>query len=565
MLETMRKSSRSLVIYVLFGIVIAVFIINFGPQSRGGSCEQTMGNDHYAARVAGDTISTNDFRYGFMLMGGGQFPAKLARQERFKEMVMDRLIDRELLAAEADRLGFVVTDDEIEEQIADARVIGLGFSRVEPRFKKDGKFNYDSFKAFLQFGLGITPKNFVEQQKREVLAARVRDLMRAGVTVSPEEVKSEFLRKNRQINLEYMRFTGQRYQATVAPTETEIAEYAAKNDAKLREAYEQKKMIYEKAPPQRRLRQILVKVAADAKPADDKAAQAKAEALAAKLAKESSKPAKGKDALTFAELAAKSSDDTATKARGGDLGWRPRGAINLSGANEDKVWAAKPGTVVGPLKGNDGYVITKVEGAREGDLSFDKVKLELAEEKLREDQANAKAKAEAEATAAKAKQTPTTALKTMFPAASEGDDAAAAETSPTPRVEETGLFALRATREGAIIEGIGVSNPIAKAAFALTPAAPAAGPFELNGSFIVVRLKERKDPDMAELDKHRAELADEAQLAKWERVINDWTRARCIEAKSARRITVNAEVLRYEDSPEPTVYEPCVGHRLFGG
>ena len=72
MLEQMRKSSRSLLIYVLFGIVIAVFIINFGPQSQGSSCEQTMGDDHYAARVAGETISSNDFRYGFMLMGAAR-------------------------------------------------------------------------------------------------------------------------------------------------------------------------------------------------------------------------------------------------------------------------------------------------------------------------------------------------------------------------------------------------------------------------------------------------------------------------------------------------------------
>ena len=35
MLEQMRKSSQSLLIIVLFGIVIAVFIINFGPQSQG--------------------------------------------------------------------------------------------------------------------------------------------------------------------------------------------------------------------------------------------------------------------------------------------------------------------------------------------------------------------------------------------------------------------------------------------------------------------------------------------------------------------------------------------------
>src|SRR5262245_50122619 len=102
MLDQMRKNSQSLLIYVLFFIVIAVFIINFGPQSRGSSCEQAMGGDeNFAARVAGESISSSTFRYGFMLSGGAQVPAKFAKQERLKENVMDRLIERELLAAEA--------------------------------------------------------------------------------------------------------------------------------------------------------------------------------------------------------------------------------------------------------------------------------------------------------------------------------------------------------------------------------------------------------------------------------------------------------------------------------
>ena len=77
MLEQMRKSSQSLLIYVLFGIVIAVFIINFGPQSRGAA---VMGRwrrgDHYAAKVAGDIVSTSDFRYGFLVLGGAQYPRR---------------------------------------------------------------------------------------------------------------------------------------------------------------------------------------------------------------------------------------------------------------------------------------------------------------------------------------------------------------------------------------------------------------------------------------------------------------------------------------------------------
>ena len=130
MLDQMRKNSRSLLITVLFGIIIVVFIINFGPQSRGSSCEQAMSDDHYAAKVGGQVISNNDFRYGFLLSGGDRYPPKIAKQERLKEMVMDKLIERELLAGMAEKLGFVVTDDEVDDQIGDGKIMTLGGASV---------------------------------------------------------------------------------------------------------------------------------------------------------------------------------------------------------------------------------------------------------------------------------------------------------------------------------------------------------------------------------------------------------------------------------------------------
>ena len=130
MLEQMRKSSRSLLIMVLFGIVIVVFIINFGPQSQGTTCEQMNKEDSYAARVGSQTITNNDFRYGFMLAGGGQKGSKAAQQDRLKETVMDLLIERELLLETADKLGFVVTEEEVEDQIAESRLTLLGAQRM---------------------------------------------------------------------------------------------------------------------------------------------------------------------------------------------------------------------------------------------------------------------------------------------------------------------------------------------------------------------------------------------------------------------------------------------------
>lgn len=570
MLEQMRQSSRSLLIYLLFLFLIAIFVISFGPQSRGTSCDQVMsGNDHYAAQVGSGTITQSTFRYGFMMRGGAQIPPQMAKREHLKEMVMDQLIERELLAAEADRLGFVVTDEEVEDQIADSRIIGLGTEHKVPQLQKDGKFNYDSFKKFLQYDLGVTPKGFVAEQKKELLAAQLRDLLRSGVVVSTDEVKDDFMRRGRQVNLEYLRFAGSRYQPDVVLTDAEIADYAAKNDAKLKELYEQKRFVYEKVNDERKLRQILVKVPHDATDAQDKAARDKANALGEKLKKGAK--ASGKDGVTFAEVARDSSDDAASKAQAGELGWRAHGAANLPALLEEKVWKATTGAIVGPLRGADGYVIFKVEGQRNGNISYEQAKLELAEQKLREERGDVKAKAAATDAVATLQATPAKSMKDLFPSP-EGDKAeaepAAAADAPSggPRVEETGLFSLRATREGVVVEGIGVSTPLAKAAFALTTAAPVAGPFEVGGTFVVVRLKERKDPDLADFEKHKIELSREAQLVKWERVLTDWTTARCQEVKQAKRINVNTEILKYDDGGEPPAYEPCAPHRAqLGG
>src|SRR5262249_31687445 len=149
---------------------------------------------------------------------------------------------------------------------------------------------------------------------------------RGSVTVSPEEVKSEFLRRGRQVNLEYVRFPTRRYEADIAPTEAEIAAYAAKNDAQLKKTYDEQKFLYEKAPKQLRLRHILVKTAGRG----DAARSKKAEALLARITK----------GEPFAKVAKEASQDPVARARGGDLGWRAHGATNITGEAQDKLFGA---------------------------------------------------------------------------------------------------------------------------------------------------------------------------------------------------------------------------------
>jgi parvulin-like peptidyl-prolyl isomerase len=332
--------------------------------------------------------------------------------------------------------------------------------------------------------------------------------------------------------------------------------------------------MYEKVPKELKLRQILIKTPTGAN-ADPARAQRKAEQLAAKV----------KAGEPFGKLAAETNDDAGAKARGGQIGWKRKGALGLDSADDDKLFAAKTGEAVGPFKTKDGFLLLVADANREGDLPFDKVKLELADEKIRQERASALAKAEAQAALAKARAAEGKSLKDLYPAKSEkADDAddkndnkkddqkadralakAGAPPADAPSAEETGLFARRAGRDGAIVEGLGVSNALSHAAFALQPGAPLAGPFEIAGSWVIVRLKERKEPDLAEFEKKKLELQRDAELTKATEVLTEWSHDRCLEARNAKRIVINRDVLRYEDSSEPPPYEPCMPRRMFGG
>jgi peptidyl-prolyl cis-trans isomerase D len=543
MLEQMRQQSRSLVIYVLFGIVIAVFIINFGPQSPSG-CNRGK-NPHEAsvdgAKVNGRVLSRQDYMYGLMMAGVQNIPPQRAKMMRLHETVMDMLIDREILAGEAERAGFRVTDEEVEDFLAESKIMALGREQKASIFDDGGKFSYEHFRKFVQYQMGMTPRSFIEEQRRELLAAKMRDALRSGVAVSPVEVKDEWVRQADQVNVEYLRFPIHRYEAELELKPEDIAKYAAANEDSLKKLYDERKAaFYDNQPKQRHLRQILVKMDAQPTPTDDANAKKKADALAARIAK----------GEPFAKVAKAASDDVRSKARGGDLGWQRAGGASLDPAVDAKISAAKDGEVVGPIKTASGYVLAVSEGTREGTIAFDAVKLELAETKLREEKSKARANSEAEAALAKLKASPDKSLKDLYPAAEEG----APDSAKAVEAQETGLF----SRHGSTVAAIGKAPALADAIFKLTKDAPVAGPVEELGSFMVVKLKERKQPDLAEFEKNKTGLVEDAAKRKGGMVVMEWALERCREARDAKRIEVNNDLLRYEGGSEGAVqYEPC--------
>lgn len=547
MLEQMRQQSRSLLIYLLFGIVIAVFI-GFGPQSRVGCGSRGQSRmTENAARVGDRVLSLKDYQYGLMMLDRG-FPPKVARQVRLKETVMDLLIQREVLASEAERLGFRVSDEEVEDMLMhDAKMLALGQPQRLPSVEEptDGvKLDAVRFAKFRQYQLGMTEKSFIDQQRRELLAARMREMLRTSVSVSSNEVQDDWVRTTDQANAEFVRFPVTRYDSEVELRPEDIAAYVKANQDKLKKIYDQRKpAVYDKQPRQRRLRQILVKLESNANADATASASKKADEIAARVRK----------GEPFAKVAKAVSDDGSTKGRGGDLGWQRSGGTTLGPDAEAKVWQAKDGEVVGPIKTSAGFVLVMAEGTREGDISFDQASPELAEADMRQEKAVAMAKADAEAALARAKAAPGKSLKELFPA-TEGDGAK----TTAPKAEETGLFA----RRGALVPAIGPAPVVAKAIFSLTDEQPFAGPLDEAGSFTLLKLKERKKPDMAEFAKEKLRLTEDAGDRKGGALVLDWAQKRCREAKEANRIQVNLDLLHYEDGAGPTPYEACMPLRF---
>ncbi|HJZ86239.1 MAG TPA: SurA N-terminal domain-containing protein [Polyangia bacterium] len=571
MLSVMRQHSRSLLIYILFGIVIAVFIINFGPGSKGCGTGIAEG---YAAKIAGFSVPEQDFVHAFQLLGYDQEPADQARARGTRTFLMELLIRRELLAQEGERLGFRISEEEIGDRIEKGRILVVGVPRnitMDYRFAsiyKDG-FDYQKYKQnFLTYFLHTTDKKFMAEQRRELLAEKVKELVRATTKVGPDEVKRDYIDHETQVKLQFVRFGARRFEDETELAPSDVATYLKDHKDKIKEAYEARSFMYKAVPKEARLRVLLFQVGKDAPAAERAKAEGRARAALDRL----------KGGTDFAKVAHEMSDDK-SKARGGDVGWKRRGAAGFGAAFDDQVFALAKGASSEIIKTERGLVIARVEDFREGDLPLVAVEKDLAEEMLRKDRAAAQAKKEAEAALSKLKAgakledlfpkqeaeadepKPDDAAKEKQPDSDKKDKKAKKPVDPNaPKLQETGMFA----RHGNALEDIGVSKEATKQVFGPLKKGELAGPFEIQGgvpSYVILKVVDRKDPDLAAFEAKREDISREVAAVKWATVLNDLAHRRCIEVRDSGKLTVNPEILSY-GGEEGVAYTPCTGFGL---
>ena len=371
MLQKIRDNSSGWVAKIILVIIVAVMAL-FGLEQY-----LTPPLDNYAAKVTvpgkflgiGEVtreISVDDFRRRFDQLRqiqrrdqGENFDATAFETKENKRVVLEQMIDEIVMQLGAQQANITIPDALVQQTIL----------AIES-FNVDGKFDSTRYQLSLQ-QQGYTPAQFEELIRQDLMTRFVAtQYVESGIASDAEaENLIKLSQQKRDINyieipypevnpsvteaesLAWYEKNKSKYktQETVSVEYVELDDSAVETDLVVDESvllqrYEEQKAQYS-SPEQRVASHILVAVASDASAADDAKAKAKAEAIA--------KAARAAPS-SFSELA-KSSDDIATQAIGGDLGPIEMG---IYGDEFDAAFfALNPGQVSAPVRLPDGWHI----------------------------------------------------------------------------------------------------------------------------------------------------------------------------------------------------------------
>jgi peptidyl-prolyl cis-trans isomerase D len=528
----MRSNARSSLIILVFGVIIASFIISFG---RGSSGFRTRTPETWAAKVNGELVTASDFTQAYSnrfrqmaQMRGGKYTIDNAKQDNLKKETLKSLIDQELVAQQASDLGIVVTDAEVAESLVKS-----------PQFQQDGKFSDDYYKRLVENGYGMSIPRFEEAWRRDMLRAKVVQAVLAGANVSDDEVKAYWQAQHESAAINYVRFNAFMFRDKAAATDAEAEESAGKHADELQKKYEDDLATRFTQPAAVKVRAITVPVPPGATPEQEKAARDRIEA-ALKEAKA------GKD---FAEVAKEKSEDAATKAQGGDLGFVAKGQSAYGKTLEDEAQKLKPGQISDIFKDRSGFHVLKAEEQRPARVQpFEEVRKQIAMELVNAEKAKALAKQKAEETLAQLRRGKD--LGDLFPSKKTEQGQFDFTSFTTPQSADTETF----HPSGGFVPGIGQAPKLSEAVFALSkPGEVPPAPVEEGETWYAFRLKsrERADPskfDDAEKKSSRERLEQQKQ--------GELYRAWLERLRKKAHIVENESALSYEIGPSHESYSP---------
>ncbi len=497
---TRLEKTRNFFILIFAILMVASLVFFYAPTQSGVQTNLARSTETVAS-VSGEKITVGELvrqkeSYSRFSQGRG-FPSK---------MILEGLIGSRIVRVEAERLGLTASDAEVAAEIR---------SQFKP---EDGKpFDQKVYEQNVidQFGSIAAYETSVRD---DISSKKLDAFLTSGVSVSEDELLSDFQRKNTKFDLSYVAVSSAELAQTIKPTDEELKAYFEKNKQSYYISVPQKKIKYifvnttkigEKLPiSDAELRAEYDKLPADkkiggvngqeivlrvAKPEFEPKVQEKAAELITRLKKDGDNVS---EAL-FAEVAKGFSEDPISAQSGGKLRGPVRENLNKPDDPYQRLIKMKPGDVTEPISYQGRYFIL-----RRGDdvpKSFEDAKKEI-EVSLRNRKAYAVAAELAQKIADALKQSKDV-QKTAAQFAGE------ANMSVAEMVKETGYI-----KPGDDVPNIGTSPQFEEGIAPLEKAGDVGDKTPIQNGFAIPTLADRKEPRDADFDEVKAQILDVVKL-----------------------------------------------------
>lgn len=562
--KTADKSPMSrLGVWLILGIIVLGFGF-FGLPSL------SLGGKDSIARVEGEKINEEDFLYQskmvatFFKLPDQSFQALYGVREEYLEAIVERLV----LNAVADDIGFRLEPDDAETLTANGYAIVLGDT---VSWLGRNPFNYEQFKNAYLPNLGISEQNYIEVQRQELTAQAVRDLVASSVYVPTSELRKEYDEDANTLSLKYARFKASQYAQLVDPTPEEITAYVEGHRDDLKAELDTQGARFTKLPKQVRLGYLQVNVPpAPAEDADDEAKATHAQAVEEAKAKMETAQDRIAAGDGFRAVARALSEDPMTAIGGGEYGW-----VSIEGTGsgldpkvDEAALELEVGAVSDVVEGENALFLVRVSGTREGDVPEADALRELAEDALVKERGKDLAKQAAKEALLAVNDGKS--LSDLFEADPLADPTASPVDPVKPALRMTGAFA-----KGAVIPGLGPVPELTDVAWSAPEDTEAFDQvFEVGEDFLVAGIESRETGSDEGFEEQRAELFERAVQSKASSVTAKWAKQLCLDAKEDGQIWQNdAKVkaaLTYEGEDQEVVdqkrpYSMCdrVGSRGY--
>jgi len=492
MLDLFRKKKAGLkwilwmVILGLGGSMVFLFVQTPGGMGVG------LGNRDVAV-IAGSPITVTQYRRLYnqvydsyrQILPLLQGDPEAIRQLGLGQQAMDQLISEYAIRYGAQAMGIEATREEIRDYITNS-----------PLFQQNGQFiGTERYMQFLQAN-NLTPAEYEDDVRRDIVRDKLVKVITDGIQATPEEVRQEFLESTQEIKIRYAAIDPE----TLAPETLELED--------LRTYFEEQKENY-RTPEQRKVKYVIFAVQLDEVELTEEQVQIrmatfpeKQEVRASHILltlPSSDARQRGEEILDqlragadFAELAKEHSEDPATAANGGDVGFFARGAMVPEFENE--AFSLEPGEISDLVATNYGLHIIKVTEVTRVDSRA------LAESALRQEEGE--------------KLAQNLAAKVAHEVSTSSNLETAAERYNL-EIQETPLFSL-----GDVLPDLRVRNDFNQQVFTLSQG-QTIGPYDQGETYLVAQLMEIQLSELSEFEAVQDQVTRDLKLNRGEELARE--------------------------------------------